>query len=112
MADKVITKMWVFASESNPNKKHQTLQYNDGTTSCGCPGWTQRCTAEGYRTCRHTRSVDAGTADSECVSMVDYTKDKTVPTISPVEPKVKSKPKVIENNSSAKTLQRKIRWHP
>ena len=111
MADKVITKMWVFASESNPNKKHQTLQYNDGTTSCGCPGWTRRCTAEGYRTCRHTRSVDAGTADSECVSSVDYTKGKTQTAVStPVISKAKSKSKVTLEDTTEAPLKRKIRW--
>ena len=102
MADKVITKLWVFASSSS-DKKHQTLQYDDGTISCGCPGWTRRCTAEGYRTCRHTRAVEAGTADSECFSSVDYTNKASI-NVS----KIKSK-KLNEDVPEA-PLKRKIRW--
>jgi hypothetical protein len=106
--------MWVFASGSNPNKTHETLQYNDGSTSCGCPGWTRRCTADGYRTCRHTRSIDAGTADSECVSMVDYTKGKmqgklhTAVSVPPVVSKVRTKVSIDDNTEAP--LKRKIRW--
>jgi hypothetical protein len=105
--------MWVFASGSNPNKTHETLQYNDGSTSCGCPGWTRRCTADGYRTCRHTRSVDAGTADQECVSSVDYTKGKTNTTAKVQVPnpvKIKTKSKITTEDNTEAPLKRKIRW--
>lgn len=109
MADKVITKLWVFGSESNPDKKHQTLLYDDGTTSCGCPGWTRRCTSEGFRTCRHTRSVDAGTADSECVSWVDYTKGKAK--VASIAPKVKTKTRTLAPNDNIESpIKRKIQW--
>lgn len=35
---KEVRKIWEFASDSNPNKTYQTVQYKDGTTSCGCMG--------------------------------------------------------------------------
>ena len=37
---KQITRVWSFASDSNPNVEYQTLQYTDGTTSYNCKGWT------------------------------------------------------------------------
>jgi len=36
---KPITKVWTFPSGSSPGKTYETLQYNDGTTSCACPQW-------------------------------------------------------------------------
>ena len=42
---KQITRVWSFASDSNPNVEYQTLQYADGTTSCNCKGWTRRVAA-------------------------------------------------------------------
>ncbi|MGH7969838.1 MAG: hypothetical protein ACREIC_14030 [Limisphaerales bacterium] len=64
--NKLITHVWTFASSSNPNIEYETLQYADGTTSCACPGWTRRVAPDGSRSCRHTRLVDMGTADSHC----------------------------------------------
>ena len=110
--DKAIVKVWIFNSSSNPNKNYESLKYSDGSLSCNCPGWCRRVTADGYRTCRHTRSVDAGTADSECVSMVDYTKGKTQTAVStpPVISKAKSKSKVTLEDTTEAPLKRKIRW--
>ncbi len=51
---KQITRVWSFASDSNPNIEYQTLRYADGTTSCNCKGWTRRITADGTRSCKHT----------------------------------------------------------
>lgn len=68
---KVIATCYVFASSSNPEKTHQTLQYIDGSTSCECPGWTRRC-VDGFRTCKHVRYIEAGLAAGHCVSKVDY----------------------------------------
>lgn len=68
---KTVSMCYVFASDSNPSKVYQTLQYNTGETSCECPGWTRRCVG-GIRTCKHTRTIDAGMADKLCVSKVDY----------------------------------------
>jgi predicted nucleic acid-binding Zn finger protein len=101
MADKPIARMWVFASESNPNKKYQTLQYVDGSTSCQCMGWCRKVTIEGLRSCRHTRSIDAGTANSECISSVDYTNTN--------KPNLAIKLKT-NNNAPEAPLKRKIRW--
>ena len=39
---KEISRVWTFASDSNPNIKYETLQYDDGTSSCNCKGWTRR----------------------------------------------------------------------
>ena len=66
--DKNIAKVWTFKSESNPDKTYETLQYVDGSTSCNCPGWTKRA----IRTCKHTRFVDQGIADSNCTSSHEY----------------------------------------
>jgi hypothetical protein len=64
--NKQISKVWTFASDSNPSVEYETLQYADGTTSCNCKGWTRRVAADGNRSCKHTRYVDMGTADSRC----------------------------------------------
>ena len=68
-----ISKVWTFRSDSNPSKSYETLLYKDGTTSCGCPGWTRRVAANGERSCKHTRLVDQGIADSHCDSSHEYT---------------------------------------
>jgi hypothetical protein len=74
-----IRKLWKFRSSSNPQKLYETLQYENGSTSCNCPGWTKRC-VDGVRTCTHTRSVHAGTADQECVTSLDNPSGITAPT--------------------------------
>ncbi|MGB8166162.1 MAG: hypothetical protein WCF18_01640 [Chthoniobacteraceae bacterium] len=68
---KPVSKVWTFASSSGRGS-YETLQFTDGTTSCGCPGWTRRVDAQGNRSCKHTRSVDMGRADAEATSMHDY----------------------------------------
>ena len=70
---KDVARVWEFASASNPNKKHEALQYTDGSTSCNCMGWTRKVAADGTRTCRHVRMIDMGTADQECSGQHDYT---------------------------------------
>jgi hypothetical protein len=67
-----IVKVWTFASDSNPNKKYETLQYENGSTSCNCMGWTRKVAADGTRTCKHTRLVHQGIADSECLATTSY----------------------------------------
>src|SRR5882724_5804109 len=68
-----ISRVWTFASDSNPTVEYQTLQYVDGTTSCACKGWTRRVAADGSRSCKHTRWVDLGTANRHCSASHDYT---------------------------------------
>ena len=70
--NKNITKVWTFASDSNPNIEYETLQYLDGSTSCNCMGWTRRVAADGTRSCKHTRSVEMGTADANCIATHNY----------------------------------------
>jgi len=69
---KVISKVWLFPSDSNPNIEYETLQYTDGSTSCNCKGWTRRLAADGSRCCKHTRLIDMGTADVNCNSSHQY----------------------------------------
>jgi len=74
--NKQITRVWTFASDSNPNIEYQTLQYADGTTSCACKGWTRRVAPDGSRSCKHTRAVDMGTADNHCRATHTYEPQK------------------------------------
>jgi hypothetical protein len=69
---KIISKVWAFPSDSNPNIEYETLQYEDGTTSCNCKGWTRRTALDGSRSCKHTRQVDMGTADGQCKTSHQY----------------------------------------
>jgi hypothetical protein len=92
-----IAKTWIFQSDSNPNKTYETLQYVDGTTSCGCPGWTRRVAADGSRSCKHTRLVDMGQADNQSVSKKSYVET----------PKKKVAPKPIVEDTP---VVRKIIW--
>ena len=70
---KQITRVWTFASDSNPDIEYETLQYSDGTTSCNCMGWTRRVAADGTRSCKHSRAVDMGIADHNCTATHNYT---------------------------------------
>jgi hypothetical protein len=67
MAD--IAKSWIFASSSGSNT-YETLQYTDGSTSCNCRGWTFKRDGK-ERQCKHTRMVEHGIADRNCVSVID-----------------------------------------
>ncbi len=53
--------MWRFVSSSGTGT-YETLQYDDGSLSCSCPGWTRRA----IRSCKHTRAVELGDANSMC----------------------------------------------
>ena len=70
--NKTVSKVWTFPSDSNPAIEYETLQYTDGSTSCNCKGWTRRLAADGSRSCKHTRSVDLGTADGHCSASHNY----------------------------------------
>jgi hypothetical protein len=105
MAD--IAKTWFFQSNSNPNKMYETTQYTDGSTSCQCHGWTMKKPGK-ERTCTHTRQVEAGLADRNCVRSLD----KQLPTARNIAVKeqrpvkqVKAKP---EQGQTVKA--RKIVW--
>jgi hypothetical protein len=64
MTGKKIVKVWSFKS-AHAGGRYQTLQYDDGSTSCDCFGWTRRC-KNGQRSCKHTRDVALGIADETC----------------------------------------------
>jgi hypothetical protein len=70
--NKTISRVWMFASDSNPEIHYETLQYADGTTSCSCKGWCRRVAPDGSRSCKHTRYVDMGTADQHCRATHSY----------------------------------------
>ena len=65
---KPISQAWTFGSDSNPDVQYETLRYTDGSLSCNCRGWTQRVAANGSRSCKHTRSIDMGTADQQATA--------------------------------------------
>lgn len=94
--NKTIAKVWTFESSSS-NNIYETLQYIDGSTSCDCPGWTRRA----QRICKHTRAVDMGIADQQCISCHDY--QTVTPTPAPIVSSSKSK-------SDIKPKVRKISW--
>jgi len=103
---KIVAKVWEFGSSSNPAKKYETLQYTDETISCNCPGWTRRVDAQGNRSCKHTRSVDMGTADSDCLNSHDYaqTQPKKAPPVQ-AKPKVKKSKPVSEIGPTVRRIQ-------
>ena len=67
-----ISQAWTFGSDSNPDVHYETLRYTDGSLSCNCRGWTQRVAANGSRSCKHTRSIDMGTADQQATATHRY----------------------------------------
>lgn len=107
LMNKTIAKAWTFESSSS-SKTYETLQYTDGTTSCGCPGWTRRA----QRICKHTRAVDMGLADSQCISSHDYQTGSTPqPVAQPIPtPATKKKTTKAQPKSSVKPKVRKISW--
>ncbi|MCX5884327.1 MAG: hypothetical protein NT096_00180 [Proteobacteria bacterium] len=111
MTTKPVAKMWYFPSSSNPNKTYETLQYDDGSTSCQCRGWINRVAPDGSRSCTHTRRIDAGQAG---VPAVDYTAGKSVQGISGVitkKPAVKTKPSVKSTpEKNTIPVVRHIQW--
>jgi hypothetical protein len=69
---KPISQVWTFVSDSNPDIDYETLRYTDQSMSCNCPGWTRRVAADGSRSCKHTRSIDMGTADQQSTASHSY----------------------------------------
>ena len=76
---KPISQVWTFPSDSNPDKTYETLRYTDQSMSCNCPGWTRRVAANGSRSCKHTRSIDMGTADQQSTATHSYEPVKPQP---------------------------------
>lgn len=105
--EKCITKCWWFASSSS-NKEYETLQYDNGSTSCNCPGWTRRVANDGSRSCKHTRYVDSNQADDKCIRSHDYQTKPEVKTKTPPEKK-KVKPNGVQTTLKL-TSARKVQW--
>ena len=76
---KTISQVWTFHSDSNPDINYETLRYTDQSMSCNCPGWTRRVAADGSRSCKHTRSIDMGTADQQSTATHSYQPIKPQP---------------------------------
>jgi len=104
--DKTVTKVWIFQSDSNPNKSYESLQYSDGSVSCGCPGWCRGVAADGTRSCKHTRLVDMGRADYICTTSKDYLAGH----LAQSGPAKVSKPVKVEVPVLNKVIVRKISW--
>lgn len=97
---KPISKVWTFQSDSNPDKTYESLEYADGSTSCNCMGWTRRT----IRSCKHTRLIDQGLADSHCSSSHEYKLTTPVKTI-------KAAPVKVSKQKTSKALPiRRILW--
>lgn len=88
MIKKPIAKMWYFPSSSG-SATYETLQYDDGSISCNCMGWTRRVAADGSRSCKHTRLIESGMAG---VPAMDYTVGKAMAAPIPMPVKAKTKP--------------------
>ena len=70
---KTVAKTWNFESDSSQGKFYESVLYVDGSTSCGCKGWTQRKPdPDGNRTCKHTRMIDSGVADQAAAASQTY----------------------------------------
>jgi hypothetical protein len=113
--NKVVAKVWTFQSDSSSSKTYETLQYTDGSTSCNCMGWTRRVSADGSRSCKHTRLVDQNQADSEAKSFHDYNQPKLQHSDLVEETKQEVAKQVVAKQSGKKTPEgvpvvRKIRW--
>jgi hypothetical protein len=95
---KEIAKAWTFKSSSGKGT-YQTLQYQDGTTSCDCRGWTMHA----QRICKHTRMVDMNMADAECVASHVY--GEVAGSISTSLPTTK-----VKSTAAKVQTKRKIEW--
>lgn len=87
MSARMLACVFVFISDSNPQKKYQALQYTDGSTSCECPGWVfrKKTLPDGSRTCKHTRWIDCGVAESHAETVTRYSEVLGKRQIVPVE---------------------------
>lgn len=97
MANKAVARVWTFESSSG-KKTYETLQYEDGTTSCNCMGWTRHVKNDGTRMCKHTRMVDQGIANDNCVASENYIEVKQAKKVTKVKPQTveKVKPRRIQ----------------
>src|SRR5689334_13373319 len=96
MNNRTILNVWLFRSDSNPNKQYETLQFTDGSISCNCPGWTRRVSADGQRSCKHTRLVDMGRADSLCETHRSYAPGEPIAPATVLPAKAPRKPALGE----------------
>lgn len=111
-----LVKTWTFRSNSNPNKTYETSQYEDGSTSCQCRGWT--FAKNGVRSCTHTRKVEQGIADREALSVWNAdapvrAPQRNLPAETKVDPRLAKVKKQVEKETDSFesfTPMRKINW--
>ena len=65
-----IIAVYIFKSSSDCDRVYQTLQYDNGSLSCDCKGWTFRRSP--VRSCKHTRLVEAGLGEQQAVTVKRY----------------------------------------
>lgn len=57
-----------FFESSSSSALYETVVWNDGTTTCDCPGWTRRS----IRQCKHTALVLGGLAEARALRTVKH----------------------------------------
>lgn len=107
MTQKDIAQVWTFNSSSG-SSTYETLQYVDGSTSCNCRGWTIKRAGK-ERSCKHTRMVDQGIANDQCVAHKDYRELQTGTKKAAAQPKAKKQNPLTSGTQSAGG-GRKILW--
>lgn len=60
---KAVTFGTVYFPSRSSDRVYETRVFADGRLSCNCPGWVYRVAADGSRSCRHTKAVEADTAE-------------------------------------------------
>lgn len=105
---KSIVKTWHFKS-SDKTTTYETVLYDDNSTSCNCPGWTKRLQRDSggnvYRTCKHTRMVEAGSADVLAVSVWEHQTQARLPQRAEAVPAVvKKKPAWVTHQPRSLTF--------
>lgn len=83
MSKPAIATVFYFRSETNTSKTYETLIYVDGSKSCNCPAWTfrRKTSANGDRTCKHIRWIDAGMGNQHAERTVEYSAVVAVPRV-------------------------------
>jgi hypothetical protein len=68
---------FAYTFESSSGKGiYTTLEYDNGSLSCDCPGWTRRVQPDGSRDCKHCRYVAMGLGKAQSIRWMDYSNGK------------------------------------
>ena len=107
-----LQKTWTFKSSSNPNKAYEAQLHDDGHISCGCPGWCKRTASDGSRSCKHTRWVEQGVADTYADGVTNFTGSNQPAQIAPARkaPTQTAQPVEASTTKAFTRPKRKINW--